>query len=84
MKKRLDSFFSVFNLHMNNAGKRADEEIIARFGEDIFDRYIKPYYDRGIMSIFDHDPTRLNYVVIGWLALVTYFVNEDRGKSTNG
>jgi hypothetical protein len=66
--------FAVFNLHVNDAGKRADREFIRQFGVEEFDEHIKPYYDDGIMSIFEEPP---NWATSAWVTLVTYFVNED-------
>jgi hypothetical protein len=75
-KERMDPGFAVFNLHVNDAGKRADAEIIAQYGQEAFDAKIAPLHSAGIMSIFDKKPTRLR---VAWVTLVTAYVNEDRG-----
>jgi hypothetical protein len=74
-EKRMDSYFSVFNGHVNNADKRANAEFIAQFGQEAYDNEIKPLREKGIMLIFETDPTRLT---MAWVALVTAFVNENR------
>lgn len=71
--ERMDQGFAVFNLHVNDAGDRADREFIAQFGQDEFDKVIKPLHDAGIMSIFDNAPTPQTQA---WVSLVTAFVNE--------
>jgi hypothetical protein len=74
-KSRMDSGFAVFNLHVNDAGERANAEFIKQFGQERFDKKIKPFYDRGIMSIFRQKPGKY---ALAWVTLVTAFVNEDR------
>lgn len=74
-QERLSHGFAVFNLHINDAGERADAEFIAQFGQEKFDRYIKPHHEAGIMSIFEQSPGKWRLI---WVALVTAFVNEPR------
>jgi hypothetical protein len=74
-KERMDAGFSVFNLHVNRAGERADAEFVKQFGQKRFDRHIKPSHEEGIMSIFSKTPNQWR---VAWVALVTAFVNEDR------
>lgn len=73
--KRMDPCFSVFNLHVNGAGNRADGEFKAQFGEKRFESEINPYHKKGIMSIFENTPS---IYTMSWVALVTVFVNEGR------
>lgn len=75
-KERMSQGFAVFNLHVNDAGDRASREFVAQFGQEKFDQKIKPFIDKGVMSIFDQKPTRWT---LAWVTLVTAFVNEDRG-----
>lgn len=75
--ERMDHRFSVFNLHVNNAGKRANAEFIAQFGQEAYDKEIQPSYDEGIMSIFNKEQTVLRSC---WVCLVTAYANEERGK----
>lgn len=75
MADRLDAKFSVFNLHTNDAGKKADAEFIAQFGQVKFDKIIKPLHEQGIMSIFDSKPT---IYTAAWVVLCSYFVNAGR------
>jgi hypothetical protein len=71
--ERMNQGFSVFNLHCNEAGQRADAEFIAQFGEDEFNEHIKPLHKSGIMAIFDKEPT---IHTMAWVTLVTAYVNE--------
>lgn len=78
--ERVDSGFSVFNLHRNNAGARADAEFIAQFGQEAFDKHIKPLHEEGIMLIFKKPPTKYTGP---WVALCTAYVNEDAKEVRN-
>lgn len=80
-RERLDHGFAVFNLHLNKAGKRADEEFKKQFGEQKFNRHILPHHMKGIMSIFERKP---NIYTMAWVALVTAFVNEGRRRIVSG
>lgn len=71
---RMDQLFSVFNLHVNDAGHRADAEFVQQFGQKAFDEYIKPIRE-GVMAIFD---TPATVHTSAWVALVTAFANELR------
>ena len=70
--KRMDSYFSVFNSHINNASARADAEFIAQFGQEKFDEVIAPLHAAGIMSVFHDAPTSFT---MAWVSLCTYMVN---------
>lgn len=72
--ERMDTYFAVFNLHVNDAGGRADAEFIKQFGQEKFDEEIAPLHKKGIMSIFQKDPTMFT---MAWATLVTAYVNED-------
>lgn len=82
-RKRMDHTFSVFNLHVNKAGERADAEFIQQFGQETFDKHIKPCHDAGIMSIFAVGWHRSPFKLV-WIALVTLFVNEASIASLDG
>lgn len=71
--ERLGPEFSVFNLHVNDGGKRADAEFVAQFGQEAFGQHIAPRHKEGIMSIFHKQP---NIHTSAWVALCTAFVNE--------
>lgn len=73
-EKRMEPFIAVFNCHVNNAKARADAEIIAQFGQEVFDKKIAPYHKKGIMAIFNKKP---NHVTAAWVAVCTAFVNEN-------
>lgn len=75
VKPRMSQHFAVLNLHVNRAGKRADKEFIAQFGQTEFDTHIKPHHDKGIMAIFRVPPT---IHTVAWITLVTAYVNENR------
>lgn len=74
---RVSHSFAVFNLHVNRAGERADEEFIKQFGQEHFDRHIKPYRDNGIMAIFEKSPASFAGI---WIALCTAYANEGPGR----
>lgn len=69
----MDQGFAVFNLHMNDAGRRADREFMRQYGQRCFRRVIMPLYREGIMTILD---TELTPHRAAWVALVTAYVNE--------
>lgn len=73
-KQRMTPQFAVFNLHVNDAGKKADREIIKQYGKEEFDTSLKPLHKFGIMAIFDQSPP--TPIRVAWIALCTYFVNE--------
>lgn len=73
--ERMSVDFAVFNCHMNNAKKRADEEFIAQFGREKFDKVMGPIHRKGIMSIFHKAPTKYT---MAWVVLCVAFVNENR------
>ena len=81
MSERMDTQFAVFNLHVNDAGKRADAEFKLQFGEKKYEEEIAPLHEAGIMSLFSTKPTLHTFA---WAALVTAFVNEDRKVETGG
>jgi hypothetical protein len=72
---RMGPYTSVFNGHVNNASARADAEFIKQFGQQTFDKVIKPFHKAGIMGLFNvpMTPHRL-----AWVTLVAAFVNENR------
>lgn len=72
-RETMDPGFAVFNLHVNQAGEKADAEFVRMFGQDLFDEQIKPAHDNGVMSIFELPKTEHR---IAWIAMVTVLVNE--------
>jgi hypothetical protein len=56
-KEKMDSYFSMFNCHVNNAFDKASIIFIAKFGATKYCETIAKYQDRGIMSIFRDRPT---------------------------
>ena len=75
VKQKMSPYFAVFNLHCNDAGKRADREYKKRYGLAAFRKEVAPLHEAGIMSIFAAKIPRRHRV---WIRLVTKFVNEDR------
>lgn len=75
---RMDPYFSVFNLHVKQAGKRADREFRAAFGDDAFKAYIRPLHEKGIMLIFNSKPRTVEDAMYrgAYVALVTAYANE--------
>jgi hypothetical protein len=76
-KERMSPNFAVFNLHVNDAGRRA---------EDVMRHAMPKYLERvkeletegnGIMHIFN---VPVEPATAAYIALVTAFVNEDRGE----
>lgn len=74
-KERMDMEFAVFNLHVNDAGERADKEFIAQFGQKKYDRHIRKLREDGIMAIFHKEP---NIYRMAWVVLCTAYVNARR------
>ena len=72
-REPMDMGFAVFNLHINNAGPKADREFVRIFGQEKFDKYIQPLHDAGIMSMFGNSPGKYSLI---WAAMVTVLVNE--------
>lgn len=72
---KMDRHFAVFNLHVNNAGKRANAAFRKKYGVPLYKREIYRKHREGIMSIFSHDMTRHQRE---WVDMVTDFVNENR------
>lgn len=71
----MDVYFSVFNLHCNNAGDRAKRAFIKKFGKKVWDETIAVAHKNGIMTIFHTKPTEHTK----WYAeKVQEFVNDGR------
>ena len=75
MNERMSQTFAVFNCHINNAKDRADAEFIAQFGQESFDKCIRPFHRKGIMEIFKSNST---VETMAWVVLCTAFANEGR------
>lgn len=71
----MDPYFSLFNLHVNDAGERARAAFIKRFGVDVWRENIGPDYESGVMAIMQKPPTEFTkwFVETIWV-----FVNENR------
>ena len=71
--------FAVFNCHCNNARERAKELFIARFGITKWAEKIKPFHDKGIMSIFNEKPNKYTQ---WYVDTITAIVNEHATEKT--
>ena len=78
-EKILDAGFSVFNGHINGADRRAREVMRLTFPNHLAKLEEMEEAEGGIMCIFDHPP---NPATSTYVALVTYFVNEDKFEPT--
>lgn len=70
----MDPYFAVFNQHINNAGERAKEKFIKKFGAAAWRTKMAPMYKDGIMAIFDRPPSVWTQFYVD---AVTAFVNEE-------
>ena len=73
MTEKMDPYFAVFNNHINNAHKRAMEDLEVNSPEWIAE--ILAFEQQGIMGIFNEEPTP---ATLRYVELVTAFVNEGR------
>ena len=73
MADKMDAYFSVFNNHINNAHDRAVLDLEAESPD--FAKEIRGWKERGIMGIFDQDPTPATK---RYVALVMQYVNADK------
>ena len=70
----MDIYFSTFNCHINNAKKRAIKKFKKKFGKTVFQKEIKPYLEKGIMSIFQENP---NYYTEWFVKKIAKYVNDN-------
>jgi hypothetical protein len=75
VEELMDPGFAVFNQHVNDAGKRALKILESQFPS--FVEEVKKAEEEGIMVIFNEKPTP---ATAAYVALVTAFVNENRGE----
>jgi len=68
----MDGHLSVFNRHINDAGKRAKKAFIFYFGQRAWDEHLAHDDENGIMAIFDRLPTEFTE---WYVAEVTRMVN---------
>lgn len=54
----MSPYIALFNCHINNALETTIEKYKEFFGENRFEKKIKPFIDNGIMSIFGVKPNR--------------------------
>ena len=73
MSKRMSPYVAVFNCHINNAEKRANLDVIAKFGRALFFRVFPKIYRDGVMSIFHNPETPEKRY---WVARCTRYANE--------
>jgi len=70
MKYYSNKFIAVFNSSQSNF-RLAKAKYIKKFGKANFEKYIKPYIDEGIMSIFTAKPNRYTKTYVMILAAVS-------------
>lgn len=75
MNEPMTPYLAVFNLHVNDAGKRANKEFIHRWGLTCYNKEITPVRRAGVMSIFDRKPSRRQ---AAWIRMVTRYVNATK------
>lgn len=73
MNEPMDPFVAVFNLHVNQAGKKANQDVIKRYGRLKFQQVFPSLYRKGIMVMFKTPPIRMTQF---WVDRVTYYVNQ--------
>jgi len=75
-KQQTDDFTAVFNCREEEL-KKAKKQYIKVMGEKSFNKVIQPYIDKGIMSIFEDNPTKETayYVVT-----LSYYVRQRLDK----
>ncbi|MDE2105922.1 MAG: hypothetical protein KGL39_52355 [Patescibacteria group bacterium] len=66
--------FAVFNLHCNDAGRKASAEFIRVWGQKKFDRHIQPFEEKGFMTIIAK--SNPNKYQVAWIMMVTALVNS--------
>jgi len=76
-RERMDPQFSVFNCHVNSAKLRANEEFIRQYSKELFDTYIAPLHETGIMEIFEASSDKKTlHMRVAWITLCTAYVNQ--------
>lgn len=81
----MNTRLAVFNCHKNNAKARADQDFVAEFGQDAYERSIKPLHEAGTMKVLEtHDvPTHEVVRRAWWASRVWGYVNgESRQPQT--
>lgn len=69
--QKLDSYTATFNSDDEDMAK-AKEKFIKTYDEKSFNENIQPYIDKGLMSIFNTEPTNeIGYYLVN----LTYYVN---------
>ena len=74
IKKAMTADFALFNSHINNADKKALNDVNNRFGKKGTSTIAK-FKEKGIMSIFKQEPTP---ITLFYVKQVKKYVNEGR------
>jgi len=73
--EKMDSYFSVFNLHVNQADKKAKKDFLKKYGEHGWETVMAPIIKAGVMCIFKQQPTDMTQYYVD---RITFYVNEGR------
>ena len=73
----MDEYFSVFNGHINQAGEKAEQDIVKKFGKEKYEKEFLPFKKKGIMYMFKVPPTEITTY---YVERVTVYVNEKPKK----
>lgn len=57
-ENKLDCYFALFNCHINDALNRTCDKFKEIYGAKRFESNIKPFIDKGIMSMFNQSPNK--------------------------
>ena len=71
MSESMSPYVAVFNQHINNAGKKANRDVIAKFGRKAFNQVFPRAYREGIMAMKGIPETMRDFYV----ERVTAYVN---------
>lgn len=55
--EKMDIRFALFNCHINDAFDRASKAFVQQFGARLYCETIAKYWNKGIMSLFNDEPT---------------------------
>jgi len=73
-KEDMSNYEAVFNSHVNNAEDKAIKDFKKKYGDDIFNKEIKKFLNKGIMSIFRSQP---NEYTLWFVNRITDYVNNN-------
>jgi len=74
-REKMDLGFALFNCHINNAKSKAKKDFIKKFGLEVWNKEIEPFWGKGIMSIFSEPP---NEPRAWYVEKIQEYVNKGR------